>query len=230
MGDIAIDMTGFRSGRLTVIAKAPSKHKRAMWLCECDCGNLHEAMGKNLRKFEVKSCGCLNHQGISGPTNFKHGHSVGHVLTSTYSSWAGMLARCSNPNGPKWHRYGGRGIRVCTRWIDFRNFLTDMKECPLAHTIHRIDNDGNYSCGKCEECVANGWPSNCKWATSEEQAGNTSRLRMLRDSDGRVQSLSAWARELGITPSTLHTRLKTMTEPQALMFRNLRPGGPLVKR
>jgi hypothetical protein len=235
MGDLATDMIGFRSGRLAVIAKAPSKNGRAMWLCECDCGNLHVAMGKYLRKLQVKSCGCLNRQGIDGPANFKHGHSAGHILTSTYRSWAGMLSRCRNPNNPKWYRYGGRKppespILVCKRWYEFANFLKDMHERPANKTIHRINNDGHYSCGKCEECLANGWPANCKWADSTEQAGNTSKLRMLKNSDGRIQSLTAWARELGISPSTLHVRLKTMTVEGALMFRSLRSGGRINQR
>jgi hypothetical protein len=82
-----------------------------------------------------------------------------------------MKSRCLNPNSVGYRDYGGRGIRICRYLRDeFPNFLATMGERPEDQTIHRIDNDGNYSCGGCEECVANGWPMNVKWATRAEHA------------------------------------------------------------
>lgn len=88
---------------------------------------------------------------------YKHGYSK-HPL---FPIWNTMLQRCSNPNSVIYKHYGGRGIKVCKRWHDVRNFIKDMGERPTPqHTVERINNDGDYK------------PSNCKWATFAEQAVN----------------------------------------------------------
>lgn len=91
--------------------------------------------------------------------HYFHGSSSRAVRSPTYNSWRGMKHRCENPNAAKYKYYGGKGIKVCQRWRDFRNFLKDMGEKPTPrHTIGRLDSSKNYC------------PSNCEWQTWKQQA------------------------------------------------------------
>lgn len=118
-------------------------------------------------------------------------------------SYMQMRQRCLNPNNNRYARYGGRGIRICDRWLEsFDNFYADMGPRPQGTSIERRDNDGDYE------------PNNCRWATPKEQSNNMSRNRYL-EHKGKRQTLAQWCRELGLDKGTIRARLRrgwTMNE------------------
>ena len=90
-------------------------------------------------------------------SNYKHKMSY----TKTYKRWIAMKQRCYNPNHNAYNNYGGRGIKICERWLNsFSNFFADMGERPNGMTLDRINNDGDYT------------PRNCRYATPKEQIKN----------------------------------------------------------
>jgi hypothetical protein len=96
-------------------------------------------------------------------TRKTHGLSrhPGGTHTAEYTAWMNMRRRCENENAPGFHRYGGRGVKVCDRWMSFANFFEDIGPRPSPqHTLDRVDNSGDYE------------PSNCRWATRKEQSAN----------------------------------------------------------
>lgn len=112
-----------------------------------------------------------------------------------FRTWCEMRYRCNNPEKWNYKYYGGRGIKVCERWMTFANFVADMGERPDKHTLDRIDRNGHYS------------PENCRWASREEQANNASYNKALVF-NGESINLSRAARKYGLRVETLHARLK----------------------
>jgi hypothetical protein len=111
------------------------------------------------------------------------------------NSYSGMMNRCYNINDPRYADYGGRGIVVCDSWKEgFLYFLEDMGKRPSReYTLERIDNSKSYS------------KENCKWATITEQNNNTRKSRLITYNN-KTQSLSAWAKELGLSTAKVHYR------------------------
>lgn len=117
------------------------------------------------------------------------------------NSWRAMKSRCYSPKYRRFDLYGGRGIKVCDRWLGrdgFANFLQDMGKKPSPkHTIDRINVDGDYE------------PNNCRWATQEQQLHNMERTRKFTI-DGIKASLPVHARRYDINPATVETRIRQL--------------------
>ena len=154
-------MIGEKFGRLTIIAEIEKTSARRM-KCKCECGKEKDVFLNHLRSGKTKSCGCYNIE-VSTQKIVEVGTKHGLYKHTLYQTHNAMKHRCSNPNHKKWILYGGRGIKVCDRWLGedgFKNFLEDMGERPEGTTLDRINNDGNYE------------PTNCRWATDSEQNKN----------------------------------------------------------
>lgn len=159
-GRVPANLAGKVFTRLTARERDISRTRRVYWICECECGSSASVAAADLKSGHTKSCGCLNSESRKSKA-LRHGYN----RTTTYVCWSNMLARCGNANRPDFKNYGGRGITVCERWLDFANFLADMGEKPSGLTIDRINNDGNYE------------PGNCRWATPSEQRRNQRPVR-----------------------------------------------------
>jgi len=165
-----IDLTNQKFNSLFVIKiHSERKNNETQWFCVCDCGNQSIVRSSYLRSGHTKSCGCLQTKHRQQPNihTVKHNHCSKGKTTQTYTSWSAMKSRCYNANDEHFHNYGGRGIKVCDRWLDsFENFLADMGERPKGMTLDRIDNNGNYE------------PENCRWADAPTQKHNSRQTKL----------------------------------------------------
>jgi hypothetical protein len=199
-----IDLTGRRFGRLVAI-KQVGKNKSGyqMWLCMCDCGGVSVVNYHNLKNNHTQSCGCLRRE-RTVETNTTHGLRK----TRLYRIWCHMRERCYYPKENRYAQYGGRGITVCDEWKnDFQAFY----DWAMANgynddlSIDRIDVNGNYE------------PSNCRWATLEEQANNK-RTSHLITIGGETFTLSEWLAKVNLTRRAFYDRVKKgMSEEQAIL-------------
>lgn len=153
-------MSGMRFGKLLVISRAENdKNRHARWNCVCDCGVECVVSATALQDHHQRSCGCEGSRTTIGIRSTKHGDCGSRL----YRIWANMKRRCYNDHFEKYQNYGGRGIQVCDEWrTDFPAFrdwaMSNGYDDSL--TIDRIDTNGNYE------------PSNCRWATYEQQNKN----------------------------------------------------------
>lgn len=194
---------GQRFGHLVVLgAQWCPRKATTVALVRCDCGTEKAMLPENLRSGRSRSCGCMRVQWAR-----THGLS----RTPEYAVWDQMRRRCARPTHPEYPNYGGRGIRVCNRWLRFENFYADMGPKPVGASLDRIDNDGHYE------------PGNCRWTTAVVQANNTRRNRVIEYGGERL-TVAQWARRLRLNPSTLRQRLQAGRPLEVVMSPTLYKG------
>lgn len=212
-GNHLIDRTGQKFGHLTVLKFSHSQKRKnrtttkTFWKCICECGKIKIVCSSDLVTGNTTSCGCLK--------CIKHRHALKNKRTRTYVTWQSIKSRCFNEKDTAYEHYGGRGITICERWLDFRNFLEDMSVRPEDTTIDRIDPDGNYE------------PNNCRWASKKIQGINKGSTRFFKI-NGKTKSFTEWAEEYGINKNTLEKRMriykwsfeKALTTPIKEKYRN----------
>jgi len=117
-------------------------------------------------------------------------------MSPEYQAWTDIKSRCLRPSHKAFPHYGGRGIKICDRWLySFNNFLSDLGQRPSKlHSVDRIDNDGNYE------------PSNCRWATKLEQSTNRRNTKWIVYNEEKI-SVSAFARIAGVKATNMHSRI-----------------------
>lgn len=212
MHKLVKDETGNTYTRLTVTHRAPDARKAlATWWCECVCGNVVAVPGSSLRNGNTKSCGCLALEAksrtgkVTSKKNFDHTPTHGMSKSKPMWVYAAAKGRCTNPKNKDYARYGGRGIKFL--FTSFQEFWRQMGDTYAdGLTLERLDNDGPYS------------KENCVWATRMVQSLNTSTVRKI-EYQGIVDSVSGWARRVGIGRKSMEERLakwpleRALTEP-----------------
>lgn len=195
---VKYNLVGKRFGRLTVINQRREGEKYSYYTvcyCKCDCGNYHKTRLKALTGKTCRSCGCLLKEYVKAPRPQIRTH--GKSKTKVFIAWVSMVQRCTNPKAQTWRYYGGRGIKVCKKWMKFENFYKDMGEPPTKnHSLDRIDNSKNY----CK--------SNCRWATKKEQQNNTRYNHIIELPSGEKLTISQASERFNIHRKTISCRLK----------------------
>lgn len=187
------DMIGRKTNMLTLISYVDGNSG----VFRCDCG-----IDKTIRLSRVflgttKSCSCQGGKRASSKTVLEMGPS--NNRSPEYNIWKAMHRRCTNKNSKNWSRYGGRGIKVCSRWTGsngFSNFYNDMGKKPNGHSIERINNNGDYE------------PKNCRWATYSEQANNTSKT-LFFDYNGELKTVTELSKLFNISRQRFHYLLRS---------------------
>lgn len=190
---IAKDLTGTETEYLIVLGFAGrDKRSIAEWWVQCKrCGDYTKVRADAITKRKQKSCGCL----WSEVGDRTRTHGMTH--TPIYSVWRGIIKRCTLTTNYNYSEYGGRGIKICERWLTFENFYEDMGDRPDWATggIERLDNDGDYC------------PENCVWADRFQQQNNTRKTKRIT-LNGRTMTVAQWTRELNLPKELIGDRLR----------------------
>lgn len=154
-----VDFLGKKFGKWSVLEVTKTDKQQLTLKCKCECGKILD-IGASRLSLRTKSC------------KLCYVKIHGMEATPTYYTWRTMVARCTDPKNHNYQRYAGRGIKVCERWLTFKNFFEDMGVKPDGYQIDRIDNNGNYE------------PGNCRWVTPKENCSNRRKRPVLWNKKG----------------------------------------------
>lgn len=210
-----------KKGRLTIIKYLSKKKGEPQKVhCLCTCGKETIVILKNLIYGNTKSCGCLKkeysdkHRGkkrpeISGKNNKRYRH--GMYKTKIYHVWQSMISRCYNEKDSAYKNYGARGIFVSNSWMDFLCFWNDVKdEYREGLTIDRTDNEDGYH------------PGNFRWVDRKIQTNNSRRNTKITYG-GITKNLGQWAKDVGVTSTSLRRRIRNWGLDIAINTKKLGP-------
>ncbi len=195
---------GYRSGKLTVISYSGiNKQGERTYNYLCDCGHIGKARAGILKRKKISMCTKCGALG-----NLKHGESLNGKKTKEFRAYSHMKERCLNKDHKEYKNYGGRGIKVCSRWIEsYVNFINDVGRSPSSkHSLDRENNEGNYE------------PSNVRWTTSKTQNRNK-RTNFWIEFNGKKMILTDWANYFGVTAPTILYHFKKQRTIADLMIK-----------
>lgn len=186
------DLLNMKFGKWTILSYVGKMGtERHFYNAKCECGNERIVQRCSLKKGQSTQCrSCARRQNALGCKNPSHTHgysSISHPNFQVYTAWCTMKSRCYREKDNNFKNYGGRGIKVCDRWLEsFENFLEDMGHPQKGNSLDRINVNGNYS------------KENCRWANQETQSNNT-RTNIYYTVTGEKLSETQWSRKLGIS-------------------------------
>lgn len=183
---------GKKFGRLTVLRYGKKHNGTHLWECVCECGKKCARRTEAFKRIPSRlSCGCLIGE-IAVATHTKHGLHK----SPEYGAYHRMKGRCLRSSDKEFFRYGGRGIKICQRWLDsFESFFADMGPRPAETSLDRIDCNGDYS------------PENCRWATALVQSNNTRRNRWVIV-NGLNDTMAGHCRRYGLNKNQILHRVR----------------------
>lgn len=126
-----------------------------------------------------------------------------------YYIWNDMRRRCEKEKHKFYKNYGGRGIKVCDRWLNFEFFLTDMGYKPQKKSLDRINNDGNYC------------PENCRWVNRKTQNNNRRMCLMISYKNKNYTLKQIWEKypkKIGVTYRAFHKRISKNCSLEKALF------------
>lgn len=195
------DLTGRVYSRLTVIRWSHRIAKNStnvthFWMCQCSCGSPAKPVATSaLRTGRTVSCGCNKREKAT-----RHGFCTNDAVKaagpSPHKAWAGMKGRCLNPKAKGYKNYGGRGIKICEKWIEFEGFYEDMGPTyEKGLKLDRRDNNGDYT------------KENCQWVTHKQNCNNTRGNRTV-EWRGLTRTIAEWSDATGLEWQTIAGRIE----------------------